>query len=61
MKTIPCKDVKRLLEDAKSSTLITDDELSFLRITLRLLADGFTYQEALECTYAQMGNSIYGE
>lgn len=52
------KELNRLLEDSKSSTLTVEDELSFIRLVLRCMANGFTYEESLECVYVQLGDQI---
>lgn len=59
--SVPVEDLKRLLEDSRSSTLTELDELSFIRMTIRCLTSGLTYEDALQMVYTQLYDQINGE
>jgi hypothetical protein len=52
------RDIERLLEDSRASTLTEMDELCFIRLVLRCMANGFTYEESLQACHVQLSDQI---
>jgi hypothetical protein len=61
MKAVPFPVIERILEDSRASTLTHEDELAYIRLILRCLAAGFSYEDALVCTHVQLSEIISGE
>ena len=54
MKTVPTKDLERLLKDSREMNECSLNELCYIRSMLNMMVSGIDYNEAIEHIQSQM-------